>query len=86
MKNTVAIALVFVGGCAAFSAYDRLTPDEKDMMQRCRLKVEAAQCGTKEEGSLGNSICMNQQIEPYANSSNKKKWLVRHGCPSEMLD
>lgn len=86
--------LVVVNGCAVYGAYANLDKASKDDMQVCYQTIAKAQCGstTAEASAPGGQgialpMCMNPLIEDYAATpqASRKTWLVRHGCPKDMV-
>jgi hypothetical protein len=86
--------LVSLVSCAAFGAFGKLDAESQDDFRVCNQTISKAQCGsTTAEASapggqgIGLPMCMNPLIEEYAatTKSQRKAWLVRHGCPKDMV-
>jgi hypothetical protein len=71
-------------GCA-HATYNRLSPDAQDDWRRCYGKIIEAQCAVHVD-TFGITLCSNNLLNDYAKSRATKKWLIRHGCPSEMVN
>lgn len=85
-----AIAIVVVTltltACAT-AAMKKLSDAQRDDYMRCKVKVEEAQCGQTDPGDVTMAIaCKRPLFDAYANAPDKKKWLVRHGCPKDMVE
>lgn len=84
---------------AGHAAYERLTPPEKEDLRNCQVSLQQHQCGANSRTAgddafadvmLGpgaaKATCMNGLIAAYAESPDKKRWLVKNGCPRDMVE
>ena len=91
MKNL--LILVFVlshSGCCGWGAYNRLNARDQENWQVCGVSIARAQC----PGKLGSgdfsesftaSACTNQKLDEYSGARDTPGWLLRHGCPRDMV-
>jgi hypothetical protein len=84
---------------AGHAAYAKLTAAEKEDLRNCQTSIQQHQCGNNSRtvgddalatamlgSSGGSAVCMNGLIAAYAESSNKKRWLIKNGCPRDMVE
>ena len=84
---------------AGQKAYAKLTAAEKEDFRNCQPSLQHHQCGTNSRtvddealaeailgSSGGNAVCMNGLIAAYAESRDRKKWLIKNGCPRDMVE
>lgn len=94
LRSVSIVVVVIASGCAAYGAYGKLDEDSKADFEVCRQSISKAQCGsTSAEASasggsgISYAMCLNPLIEQYAAAPKpqRKAWLVRHGCPKDMV-
>ena len=84
---------------AGHAAYAKLTAAEKEDLRNCESSLKQHQCGTNSRTAAddalatamlgsggGNAKCMNGLFTAHAESSNKKRWLIKNGCPRDMVE
>ena len=80
------------------AARERLSAGEQEDFRICQALLVKAQCGTNSKtagddavgrvlmgASMGEAVCINGLVADYSKSKKKKEWLVRHGCPRDMV-
>jgi hypothetical protein len=84
---------------AGHAAYAKLTSAEKEDLRNCQTSIQQHQCGSNSRtvaddalatamlgSSGGSAVCLNGLIAAYAESSDKKRWLIKNGCPRDMVE
>ena len=81
------VSLCFFAACAGNDAFMRLSPDDKDIWNRCKNKVAEAQCSKQQQAdAVVLSFCISGLAGDYAQAPEPRKWVVQHGCPAEMVE
>jgi hypothetical protein len=84
---------------AGRDGYAKLTAAEKEDLRNCENSLKQHQCGansrTVADDALatamlgpngGEATCLNGLIAAYAESADKKRWLIKNGCPRDMVE
>ncbi len=86
---------------AGHAAHAKLTAAEQEDLRICRKSLVEHQCGDSAKtrgsgedaaafmlaGERGTEIvCVNGLVAEYEKAPEKKKWLVRNGCPKDMVE
>ena len=84
---------------AGRAGYAKLTAAEKEDLRNCEISLKHHQCGANSRtaaddvlatgllgSSGGNATCMSGLIAAYAESTDKKRWLIKNGCPRDMVE
>jgi hypothetical protein len=95
MLQVIAIAgLLLLSSCATTDNYRLLSSEQKSDWDVCRVPVADMQCpiqktfnqSQQSSAEIGRSFCIARIQEEYASASDTKQWLVRHGCPRDMVE
>ena len=88
----LATFIFFMTGCL-HDAFYRLDAASKSDWEVCAESISRAQCGASSteaaKGSLiAYGMCISPLVDKYAavDASERKRWLVRHGCPRDMVE
>ncbi len=89
------LVALMLAGCA-HSALSKLDTTSQSDWNVCTQSVAKAQCGsTSSEAAAGTTgtalayaMCINPLVDEYAATPapQRKKWLIRHGCPTQMVE
>jgi hypothetical protein len=84
---------------AGSKARARLSSREMEDFRVCSQPLKTNQCGRNSRtvgddaiGSfvagpgMGEAVCLNGLMATYADASDKKRWLIRNGCPRDMVE
>ncbi len=82
-----------MSGCA-HGTLSKLDSASQSDWQVCAQSVAKAQCGSTSSEAAANgstlafAMCVSPLVDQYAATpkAQRKRWLIRHGCPSEMVE
>lgn len=93
MKRWIVVIVAVTASSCAHQTLNALDAESKADWQVCSQSVAKAQCGaTTAEAAKGDvfgfGICVSPLLEQYsaATKAKRKSWLVRHGCPKDMVE
>lgn len=88
MKRTLLITMTgFALSACAFSQMSKLPPHEQDLWRRCAESVAKAQgCYGSGSSQTFTAICGNELAKKYTEARDKKRFVIRNGCPRDMVD
>jgi hypothetical protein len=80
-----ALALALVSACGG--GFSSLAPREQNQFNRCRTYVLARRCTATDE-TVYAPHCESDLVDRYTAQPSepaRQQWLVRNGCPAEMV-
>lgn len=83
---------------AGAAARERLTSTEMDDFRACAEPMTQMQCGAQSQTAVddvfgrmlagesgGDAVCLNGLMARYAEAHDKRRWLMRNGCPRDVV-
>lgn len=65
--------------CVHVPSLESLPESQRDDLEVCLFKIDDAVC-------RGDRLCMQEVVEGYVTAKDKMRFLVRHGCPKDMVE
>jgi hypothetical protein len=93
MRRIVIVAMALLAPGCVSSAWQRLDERARDDWRVCQLEVVRSQCGYRNLEEVGRNLpasmtCIRPLQDGYAAAppSSRSAWLIRHGCPRDMVE